>query len=66
MITRRSPVGAQTILTVQELGEVEATSRLNGDYVTRPVLFIFFLDYWQVTLIWSPYGDASLIRSFTY
>ena len=29
----------------------------------RPVLFIFFLDYWQVTLIWSPYGDASLIRS---
>ena len=34
--------------------------------VTRPVLFIFFLDYWQVTLIWSPYGDASLIRSFTY
>ena len=46
MITRRSPVGAQTILTVQELGEVEATSRLNGDYVTRPVLFIFFLDYW--------------------
>ena len=34
--------------------------------VTRPVLFIFFLNYWQVTLIWSPYGDASLIRSFTY
>ena len=31
--------------------------------VTRPVLFIFFLDYWQVTLIWSPYGDASLICS---
>ena len=26
-------------------------------------IFIFFLDYWQVTLIWSPYGDASLIRS---
>ena len=25
-----------------------------------------FLDYWQVTLIWSPYGDASLICSFTY
>ena len=24
---------------------------------------ISFLDYWQVTLIWSPYGDASLIRS---
>ena len=31
--------------------------------VTRPVLFISFLDYWQVTLIWSPYGDDSLIRS---
>ena len=31
--------------------------------VTRPVLFISFLDYWQVTLIWSPYGDASLICS---
>ena len=29
----------------------------------RPVLFISFLDYWQVTLIWSLYGDASLIRS---
>ena len=25
--------------------------------------FISFLDYWQVTLIWSPYGDDSLIRS---
>ena len=35
-------------------------------YVTRPVLFFSFLDYWQVTLIWSPYGDASLIHSFTY
>ena len=29
-------------------------------------IFISFLDYWQVTLIWSPDGDASLIRSFTY
>ena len=36
------------------------------DFVTRPVFFISFLDYWQVTLIWSPYGDDSLIRSFTY
>ena len=26
-------------------------------------IFISFLDYWQVTLIWSPYGDDSLIRS---
>ena len=26
-------------------------------------IFISFLDYWQVTLIWSPYGDASLIHS---
>ena len=33
--------------------------------VTRPVFFIF-LDYWQVTLIWSPDGDATLIRSVTY
>ena len=31
--------------------------------VMRPVLFLSFLDYWQVTLIWSPYGDASLICS---
>ena len=37
-----------------------------GDYVTRPVFSFLFLDYWQVTLIWSPYGDVSLIRSFTY
>ena len=29
-------------------------------------IFISFLDYWQVTLTWSPYGDASLIHSFTY
>ena len=26
-------------------------------------IFISFLDYWQVTRIWSPYGNASLIRS---
>ena len=26
-------------------------------------IFISFTDYWQVTLTWSPYGDASLIRS---
>ena len=35
-----------------------------GCYETS--IFISFLDYWQVTLTWSPYGDASLIRSFTY
>ena len=29
--------------------------------VMRPVLFISFLDYWQVTLIWSPYGDVHLL-----
>ena len=29
----------------------------------RDQYFHFFLDYWQVTLIWSPYGDDSLIRS---
>ena len=66
MITRRSLVGAQKTLTVQQLGEVEATSRLNGGLCYETSIFISFLDYWQVTLIWSPYGDASLIRSFTY
>ena len=35
-----------------------------GCYETS--IFISFLNYWQVTLTWSPYGDASLIRSFTY
>ena len=33
--------------------------------VTRPVFSFSFLDYWQVTLTWSPYGDASLIRSLS-
>ena len=32
-------------------------------YCYETSIFISFLDYWQVTLIWSPYGDASLIRS---
>ena len=63
MITRRSPVGARMILTVQQLGEVGATSRLNGGLCYETSIFISFLDYWQVTLIWSPYGDASLIHS---
>ena len=31
--------------------------------VTRPVFSFSFLDYWQVTLTWSPYGDDSLRRS---
>ena len=66
MITRRSPVGAQKTLTVQQLGEVGVTSRLNGGLCYETSIFISFLDYWQVTLIWSPYGDDSLIRSFTY
>ena len=42
-------------------------NKLKSDFmnkcVTRPVLFISFLDYWQVTPIWSPYGDDSLIHS---
>ena len=63
MITRRSPVGAQKILTVQQLGEVGATSRLNGGLCYETSIFISFLDYWQVTLTWSPYGDDSLIHS---
>ena len=63
MITRRSPVGAQKILTVQQLGEVGATSRLNGGLCYETSIFISFLDYWQVTLIWSPNGDDSLIHS---
>ena len=66
MITRRSPVGAQTILMVQQLGEVEATSRLNGGLCYETSTFHFLSYYWQVTLIWSPHGDASLIHSFTY
>ena len=61
MITRRSLVGAQKTLTVQQLGEVGATSRLNGGLCYETSIFISFLDYWQVTLTWSPYGDASLI-----
>ena len=63
MITRRSLVGAQKILTVQPLGEVGATSRLNGGLCYETSIFISFLDYWQVTLTWSPYGDDSLIHS---
>ena len=37
-----------------------------GTYCYKTSISISFLDYWQVTLIWSPYGDVSLIRSFTY
>ena len=32
-------------------------------YCYETSIFISFLDYWQVTLIWSPYGDASRIHS---
>ena len=49
--------------TTGDLSPARAPWALPRWYVTRPVLFISFLDYWQVTLIWSPYGDASLIRS---
>ena len=42
----------------------DAREDVEGCYETS--IFISFLDYWQVTPIWSPYGDASLIRSFTY
>ena len=66
MITRKSLVGAQKTPAVQQLGEVGATSRLNGGLCYETSIFIAFLDYWQVTLTWSPYGDASLIRSITY
>ena len=38
---------------------VSATRELYNCYETS--IFISFLDYWQVTLIWSPYGDDSLI-----
>ena len=59
----------------QELREIHrladkyagADDELNPDddcYETS--IFISFLDYWQVTLTGSPYGDDSLIRSFTY
>ena len=42
------------------------SQRRRSKHVTRPVFSFSFLNYWQVTLTWSPYGDASLIRSFTY
>src|ERR1700744_4018958 len=37
---------------------------LNGPSCYGTSIFISFLDYWQVTLIWSPHGDASLIRCY--
>ena len=50
---------------------IQVTTNHNDDesgvwYCYETSIFISFLDYWQVTLIWSPDGDASLIRSFTY
>ena len=42
-------------------GMVNGEKSLKECYETS--IFISFLDYWQVTLIWSPNGDASLIRS---
>ena len=48
----------------QELRDIHRLADEYACYETS--IFISFLDYWQVTLTWSPYGDASLIRSFTY
>ena len=43
-----------------------ATLEITKSMCYETSIFISFLDYWQVTLTWSPYGDDSLIRSFTY
>ena len=64
-IDERSLTLKLLVLGGQIVDVVSGMSHVDNS-VTRPVLFISFLDYWQVTLIWSPYGDASLIRSFTY
>ena len=48
-------------------GAISSTSGVKNNWQPaacyKTSIFISFLDYWQVTLIWSPYGDASLIRS---
>ena len=46
-----------------EEADDEAKKAAEGLTCYETSIFISFLDYWQVTLIWSPYGDASLIRS---
>ena len=47
----------------QACGEALGSEQEMLNDVTRPVFSFLFLDYWQVTLVWSPYGDDSLIRS---
>ena len=58
----------QVTLRVDQFKDAQAQAqnlmiKAQKSCVTRPVFSFLFLDYWQVTLIWSPYGDASLIRS---
>ena len=47
------------VATYSALAVDKVTSSCLRD-VMRPVLFISFLDYWQVTLIWSPCYDKDL------
>ena len=62
---------SQVIASAQALGLRPATkdwNLLGQDLLIRNIcyetsIFISFLDYWQVTLTWSPYGDDSLIHS---
>ena len=49
-----------------QLRQPDQLAKWATTYCYETSIFISFLNYWQVTLIWSPYGDASLIRSFTY
>ena len=58
-----SPKASWTLQSHKGLISYHLSTGATTPIVTRPVLFVSFLDYWQVTLIWSPHGDASLIRS---
>ena len=43
--------------------EIVVLVSLVSQFCYETSIFISFLDYWQVTLIWSPNGDDSLIHS---
>ena len=75
-LTRKVDPGLQDLRTWARriLAEKNAEKAKENTWIGRMIvaecyetsIFISFLDYWQVTLIWSPYGDDSFIRSFTY
>ena len=60
-VTLRSSTFASSIDNLAKSHAFYHITHLPKCYETS--IFISFLNYWQVTLIWSPYGDASLIRS---